>query len=240
MHAAPRTLLAAAAALTTAQVVLATPGHATPAVTGKITAAASPGIAVAPYEYLGWGNPQAPASVLSATGVKWLTLAFMLSGGGCNPKWDGSRSLTGSDKTAIDSMRAAGGDVVVSFGGWSGNKLGEHCSSTSAMRPVWDEQGARHEAHAATDPRGALFLPPLRTLGKSGPSPGGDHRRGHLGSTRDRSRGGRGPLPTPLPGAAPRAAGAVRCRAAAAASWTWNAGLPAALTGTPAEADSVH
>jgi hypothetical protein len=139
VHTAPRTLLAAAAALTAAQVALATPGHATPAVTGKVTAAASPGMAVAPYEYLGWGNPQAPASVLSATGAKWLTLAFMLSDGGCNPKWDGSRSLTGSDKTAIDSIHSAGGDVVVSFGGWSGNKLGEHCSSASALAGAYQK-----------------------------------------------------------------------------------------------------
>ncbi|GAA4628121.1 hypothetical protein GCM10023196_043190 [Actinoallomurus vinaceus] len=138
MPIAPRTLLAAAAAVTAAQVALAAPGHATPT-SHDVSAAASPGVAVAPYEYLGWGNPQAPASVLSATGVKWLTLAFILSDGGCNPKWDGSRSLTGSDKTAINSIRSAGGDVVVSFGGWSGNKLGEHCSSASALAGAYQK-----------------------------------------------------------------------------------------------------
>ncbi|WP_433172355.1 chitinase [Actinoallomurus sp. CA-150999] len=140
MPIAPRTLIAAAAAVTAAQVALAAPGHATPtARDAGVKAAASPGVAVAPYEYLGWGNPQAPASVLSATGVKWLTLAFVLSDGGCNPKWDGSRSLTGSDKTAINSIRSAGGDVVVSFGGWSGNKLGEHCSSASALAGAYQK-----------------------------------------------------------------------------------------------------
>jgi chitinase len=125
-----RTLLAAATlALGAAQVALATPSQA-----------ASPGVAVAPYEYLGWGSPQPPASVMSATGVKWLTLAFMLSDGGCNPKWDGSRALTGgSDQSAINSIRAAGGDVVVSFGGWSGNKLGEHCSSASALAGAYQK-----------------------------------------------------------------------------------------------------
>ncbi|HZE33579.1 MAG TPA: chitinase [Actinoallomurus sp.] len=130
MPARSRTLLAAATmALAAAQVALATPSQA-----------ASPGVAVAPYEYLGWGSPQPPTSVMSATGVKWLTLAFMLSDGGCTPKWDGSRALTGgSDQSAINAIRSAGGDIVVSFGGWSGNKLGEHCSSASALAGAYQK-----------------------------------------------------------------------------------------------------
>jgi chitinase len=129
VHAPARTVFAAATLALAAQVAVATPSHA-----------ASPGVAVAPYEYLGWGSPQAPTSVMSATGVKWLTLAFMLSDGGCNPKWDGSRALTGgSDQSAINKIRSAGGDVVVSFGGWSGNKLGEHCSSASALAGAYQK-----------------------------------------------------------------------------------------------------
>jgi alpha-galactosidase len=104
------------------------------------SAAASPGMAVAPYEYLGWGNPQNPTSVMSATGVKWFTLAFILSDGGCNPKWDGSRALTGgTDQSRIDAIRSAGGDVMVSVGGWSGNKLGEKCSSASALAGAYQK-----------------------------------------------------------------------------------------------------
>jgi alpha-galactosidase len=104
------------------------------------SAAASPGMAVAPYEYLGWGNPQNPTSVMSATGVKWFTLAFILSDGGCNPKWDGSRPLTGgTDQSRIDAIRSAGGDVMVSVGGWSGNKLGEKCSSASALAGAYQK-----------------------------------------------------------------------------------------------------
>ncbi|MFF7982912.1 alpha-galactosidase [Streptomyces sp. NPDC007901] len=104
------------------------------------SAAASPGFAVAPYEYLGWGSPQNPTSVMSATGVKWFTLAFVLSDGTCNPKWDGSRPLTGGDDQAkINAIRAAGGDVVVSVGGWSGNKLGEKCSSAAALAGAYQK-----------------------------------------------------------------------------------------------------
>ncbi|MFI9566779.1 alpha-galactosidase [Streptomyces rishiriensis] len=102
--------------------------------------AAAPGMAVAPYEYLGWGSPPAPASVMAATGVRWFTLAFVLSDGGCNPKWDGSRPLTGGDdQSKINAIRAAGGDVMVSVGGWSGAKLGEKCSSASALAGAYQK-----------------------------------------------------------------------------------------------------
>jgi hypothetical protein len=98
------------------------------------TGGGTPGIAVAPYEYFGWGNPQNPTTVMSQTGVKWFTLAFMLSSGDCTPAWDGDRPLTSSDDRAkINAIRAAGGDIIVSFGGFSGNKLGEDCSSASAL-----------------------------------------------------------------------------------------------------------
>ncbi|MFG2776490.1 carbohydrate binding domain-containing protein [Streptomyces prunicolor] len=88
----------------------------------------------APYLYEGWGDPPSPSTVMSATGIKWFTMAFVLDSGGCNPSWDGSRPLTGGvDQTAINQIRAAGGDIVPSFGGWSGSKLGANCSSASAL-----------------------------------------------------------------------------------------------------------
>lgn len=88
----------------------------------------------APYLYLGWGDPPNATSVMSATGIKAYTMAFMLDSGGCNPAWDGSRPLTGgTDQSVINQIRAAGGDVVPSFGGWQGSKLGANCSSASAL-----------------------------------------------------------------------------------------------------------
>ncbi|MQY39752.1 hypothetical protein SRB17_77790 [Streptomyces sp. RB17] len=102
--------------------------------------AASPGMAVAPYEYLGWGDPPDPTKVMSATGVKWFTLAFVLSDGTCNPKWDGTRPLTGgSDRSTIDRIRSAGGDVIVSVGGWSGAKLGEKCADAAALASAYQK-----------------------------------------------------------------------------------------------------
>ncbi|MEU0567697.1 CBM35 domain-containing protein [Nonomuraea sp. NPDC005983] len=99
-----------------------------------------PGMAVAPYKYGGWGSAGSPAGVMSATGVKWFTLAFILSDGTCNPKWDGTRALTGgSDEAGVNAIRANGGDVIVSVGGWSGTKLGEKCTSASALAAAYQK-----------------------------------------------------------------------------------------------------
>jgi chitinase len=103
-------------------------------------AATQPVELAAPYEYLGWGDPQPPASVLSSTGVQDLTMAFVLSHGKCSPEWDGERPLGGGkDQAAIESIRAAGGDVDVSFGGWSGKKLGSTCKTPEALAAAYQK-----------------------------------------------------------------------------------------------------
>jgi chitinase len=105
-----------------------------------LAAAAQPVELAAPYEYLGWGDPQPPASVIATTGVQDLTLAFILSHRACNPEWDGERPLLGgSDEAAIESIRAAGGEVDVSFGGWSGKKLGNSCKTPVALAAAYQK-----------------------------------------------------------------------------------------------------
>src|SRR5258708_5455344 len=66
----------------------ANPKWPPPAAGGTPPPATAP-MAVAPYLYNGWGNPPSPTTVMNATGVKWFTLAFVLSNGYCNPQWDG-------------------------------------------------------------------------------------------------------------------------------------------------------
>jgi hypothetical protein len=111
--------------------------------------AAQPVEMAAPYEYLGWGDPQPPTQVMAATGIEDLTLAFILSEGTCHPAWDGSRPLLGgSDQAAIDAVRAAGGDVDVSFGGWSGKKLGTSCKSAAALAGAYQEVISDYALHA--------------------------------------------------------------------------------------------
>jgi hypothetical protein len=94
----------------------------------------------APYLYLGWGNPPNPRTVMTATGIRQFTMAFMLSGGGCTPAWDSQRPLTGGvDQQTINSIRAGGGDVQISFGGWSGNKLGPNCATPQALAGAYQQ-----------------------------------------------------------------------------------------------------
>ncbi|MFE5191366.1 lectin [Streptomyces sp. NPDC056628] len=108
---------------------------------GADTPAPGPGtMAVAPYLYNGWGDPPNPTTVMNATGVKWFTLAFVLSNGYCNPQWDGGRPLTGGvDQQTINAVRGAGGDVIPSFGGWSGNKLESSCASAGELAAAYQK-----------------------------------------------------------------------------------------------------
>jgi chitinase len=109
----------------------------TPALAG---ASLAPVELAAPYEYLGWGEPQVPASVIGATGIPDLTLAFILAHRGCTPEWDGERPLLGgSDEAAIEGIRAVGGDADVSFGGWSGKKLGSACHTPGALAGAYQQ-----------------------------------------------------------------------------------------------------
>lgn len=129
--------LAAAAALTAS--ALAVTAQATPE-TGPERAQAAPSGLNGPYLYLGWGNPPDPAAFMEQTGTQQLTMAFILSDGGCSPAWDGQRPLTGGqDEAAIKAIQQAGGDVTPSVGGWSGNKLGEACSSAQELAGAYQK-----------------------------------------------------------------------------------------------------
>ncbi|HUH80633.1 MAG TPA: chitinase [Solirubrobacteraceae bacterium] len=112
-------------------------------------ARAQPVELAAPYEYMGWGDPQPPAEVLADSGLGDLTLAFVLSKGKCNPAWDGHRPLLGGvDQQAIEQIRAAGGEVDVSFGGWSGKKLGAACKTSQALAAAYQKVVAAYSLQA--------------------------------------------------------------------------------------------
>ncbi|GAA1904479.1 glycoside hydrolase family 18 protein [Streptantibioticus ferralitis] len=73
-----------------------------------------------------------------ASGVKQYNLAFITDGGSCTPKWGGVTDLAGNaTANQIGALRAAGGDVRVSFGGANGNELATTCSSASAVASAY-------------------------------------------------------------------------------------------------------
>jgi hypothetical protein len=97
-------------------------------------------VAAAPYLYLGWGDPPDATMVMQETGISAYTMAFILSDGGCSPAWDSTRPLHGGvDEQTIQAIQGAGGSVVPSIGGWSGNKLGPNCPTPEDLAGAYQE-----------------------------------------------------------------------------------------------------
>ncbi|WP_433184119.1 cellulose binding domain-containing protein [Actinoallomurus sp. CA-150999] len=105
----------------------------------------SGGLRAAPYFMPLDNDPQPISAIVSGSGVNSLVLAFVLApnGGGCTPTWDGDATLTVSSDTAVkaqvDAVRAAGGDVAVSFGGYNGLELGAACSDASSLAQAYQQ-----------------------------------------------------------------------------------------------------
>ncbi|CAG2177681.1 unnamed protein product [Oppiella nova] len=79
------------------------------------------------------------SQIIKQTGVKQFILAFPLAtdDGKCIPTWDGKANLKIADDTVVlgkvKQIRASGGDVSVSFGGYNGVELGHVCGDVNAL-----------------------------------------------------------------------------------------------------------
>ena len=126
----------------------ATPAPPVTQLSSSQSSSSRPAAAAAPYLYLGWGNPPAATQVMKSTGITWFTMAFVLAQGGCSPAWDGSRPLKGGvDESTITAIRSAGGDIIPSFGGWSGNKLGPACGTADALADAYQKVISAYRPH---------------------------------------------------------------------------------------------
>ncbi|MGI8870662.1 MAG: hypothetical protein ACR2F6_17900 [Mycobacteriales bacterium] len=103
--------------------------------TASATAEPNYSVKVSPYYANGWGHPPRPSDLMSASGVRWFSMAFILANGAhCTPLWDGDRALSNaSDTSRIAAIRAGGGNVLASFGGATGWKLGRQCKTVSGL-----------------------------------------------------------------------------------------------------------
>ena len=106
----------------------------------------------APYVTPMYGDPPDLARVLHDTGQKTFQLAFVLApkGGGCRPTWDGTAPVSADDAAAntIDGVRAAGGDVSVSVGGYGGTNLGQTCGTPEATAAAYQQVIDAHRLRA--------------------------------------------------------------------------------------------
>jgi hypothetical protein len=137
----PKPLLAGGVALATA---VATIGVAV-ATAGTASAATLPAHVFAPYfeSYTG----DSPATLAAQSGDKFLTMAFLqtASAGSCTVDWNGdtgmpiSSSVFGSD---INTIRASGGDVIPSFGGFAaddtGTEIADSCTNVASIAAAYE------------------------------------------------------------------------------------------------------
>jgi chitinase len=89
--------------------------------------------------------------VMSATGQKAFDMAFILANNGsCSPSWDGTDPVSSDTQVSsvINEVRADGGDVIVSAGGYNGTKLGQVCGSAAATAAAYQQVITRYGLHA--------------------------------------------------------------------------------------------
>ena len=115
--------------------------NASTAVSAKTAAGSGGGgggggtVHVAPYIDMGAYPTPVLSAVAKASTLKSFTLAFIISGGNqCKASWfNAFDPRTGWQLDEITKIRAAGGDVKISFGGASGMELAQACTSVSAL-----------------------------------------------------------------------------------------------------------
>jgi hypothetical protein len=118
-------------------------------------------VRLAPYVDMGaWPTPSLTA-MSQASGVKSFTLAFVTSAG-CKASWFNAydpRQAWAKDQ--VDAIRAAGGDVKISFGGASGIELAQACSSVDALEAEYAAVvDAYHLTYADFDIEGSAVAEP--------------------------------------------------------------------------------
>jgi chitinase len=110
------------------------PGRATAA---AAAAASLPAHYAAPYLQITSGDAGDMAADLSASGDKYYTLAFLIPQSGCTPQWEDGGNPVGAFTSQVNSLKSAGGNVIISSGGESGGELAQTCTSVSSLTAAY-------------------------------------------------------------------------------------------------------
>ncbi len=112
-----------------------------PTPTNPTSVNAGPGVpnkVFAPYVDTGAWPTFSVVNTANSTGHKYYTLAFVLSGGGCVAKWNGVTAMGDYFYAGeINTLRAMGGDVIVSFGGANGTELAQACGDVASLQAAY-------------------------------------------------------------------------------------------------------
>ena len=119
---------------------------------GVAAATALPTRVYAPY-FETW-TTDSLTTISQQSGVKHFTLAFLetTSKSSCTLAWDGDKAQPvsgGRYLTEIGTLRAAGGDVIPSLGGWSadqgGTEIGDSCKDVNAIFAAYRDLVLKYE-----------------------------------------------------------------------------------------------
>jgi chitinase len=128
-----------AGSVSAAVLVGASAAQASPASRAAATAAAAsfPAHYAAPYLQINSGDAGDMAADLSATGDKFYTLAFLIPRSGCTQQWEDNGDSVGAFTSQINSLKSAGGNVIISFGGESGGEVAQTCTPVSSLTAAY-------------------------------------------------------------------------------------------------------
>jgi len=94
----------------------------------------------APYIHMTEANNDL-AAIQAGSGVKFFTLAFIVADDGCAPAWQGKTLLTIASENRFSShikrIRAVGGDIIISFGGYVGQELAQACPDAASLQVTY-------------------------------------------------------------------------------------------------------
>ncbi|ELZ95892.1 chitinase [Haloferax mucosum ATCC BAA-1512] len=110
-----------------------------------------PSSVFAPYDHVSTNSGTEPIDHASEAGTNYFHLAFVLAGPNGEPAWDGdANQLVGESPVGgyIDDLHAAGGEVIIAFGGAAGPYLADGTDDPAVLadrfEAVVDAYGATH------------------------------------------------------------------------------------------------
>jgi len=113
------------------------------AAAGPAAAAGSafPAHYAAPYLQINSSDAGDMAADMSATGTKYYTLAFLTPQSGCTPEWEDGGNSVGAFTSQVSAIQAAGGNVIISFGGEpdgnNPNEIAQTCTNVSQLTAAY-------------------------------------------------------------------------------------------------------
>jgi hypothetical protein len=103
----------------------------------QASSAGFPAHYAAPYLQISGSDAGDVAADQAATGLKDYSLAFLIPQSGCTPEWEDDGSGVGAFASQISALQAAGGNVIISFGGASGGELAQTCTNVSSLTAAY-------------------------------------------------------------------------------------------------------